>query len=229
MSGFKEYVLKHKVELVRRSTVLEGYMFTHLDTVEILGTGKSSGKDLRRVREVVNLNRAWDWVLSTKGFYPLILEDLHEIVSDDVTSDRLLEGYMRPARKEVTISGTWYVPPKTERVQSLNEYSVMFGRLYSYVTSRVSLESKVDAILSFYLYLMKRQFFHDCNKRTAYIFTNYLFKEFEMGIILYLPALSSEGTFLKYLKNFYESEDILHRDRFVQYLKRYYIKRTCGS
>ena len=44
---------------------------------------------------------------------------------------------------------------------------------------------------------------------------------------MYLPKLSAEGTYLKHLKNFYESEDIRYVKQFVTYLKKYYVKPIC--
>ena len=63
--------------------------------------------------------------------------------------------------------------------------------------------------------------------RESSSFLNYLFNAFDLGCIMYLPKLSAEGTYLKHLKNFYESEDIRYVKQFVTYLKKYYVKPIC--
>ena len=67
--------------------------------------------------------------------------------------------------------------------------------------------------------MMRRQLFVDGNKRTSYIFINYLLSSF--GYFLLLPRESSHDTFLKYLKLYYEDEQQLKP--LVDYLVRYYL------
>lgn len=220
---FRNYVEKNFIEILRRSTVLEGYMFSRLETEEILVKGYSHRLDAKQIDEVLNLKHAWSWVLEEHEYNPMILEDLHEIVSSGVTVNPNLEGWFRPADYIVRISGTSYVPPTASRVDALNGFGEKLSILVNRVNGSNSKEEKIRLILSFYLYLMKRQFFHDCNKRTAYLFTNFLLKDANIGVFLYLPKLSSEGVYLKKLKRYYEG-GISEESEFISYLKRYYIK-----
>ena len=227
VSSFQQYVSNNRLELVRRSTVLEGYMLSKLDTETIINKGVVQKLGFVQMKEVVNLNRAWDWVCQPHTFTKTILEDLHEVISDEVTNYRYLEGYFRSETYEVKISGSSYIPPCVSRNDALNEFGYHLENLLHFLGSNNSTEQKMDECLHFYLYLMKRQFFHDCNKRTSYLFLNYLFNAFDLGCIMYLPKLSAEGTYLKHLKNFYESEDIRYVKQFVTYLKKYYVKPIC--
>ena len=69
---------------------------------------------------------------------------------------------------------------------------------------------------------MKYQFFANTNKRTAYAWVNLALCQCNTGYLLYLPT-RNEGKekFKDYLLAFYENDREL--DRFVAYLKRYYL------
>ena len=95
VSSFQQYVSNNRLDLVRRSTVLEGYMLSKLDTETIINKGVVQKLGFVQMKEVVNLNRAWDWVCQPHTFTKTILEDLHEIISDEVTNYRYLEGDFR--------------------------------------------------------------------------------------------------------------------------------------
>ena len=127
VSSFQQYVSNNRLELVRRSTVLEGYMLSKLDTETIINKGVVQKLGFVQMKEVVNLNRAWDWVCQPHTFTKTILEDLHEIISDEVTNYRYLEGYFRSETYEVKISGSSYVPPCVNRNDALNEFGYHLG------------------------------------------------------------------------------------------------------
>lgn len=115
----------------------------------------------------------------------------------------------------VSIGGTQYQSPVCSP-------DVSHRRLRSLLST---VDGSVDSILIAYCYLMKYQFFANTNKRTAYTWANLALFQCNTGYFLYLPT-KKEGMekFKDYLLAFYENDRAL--DRFVSYLKRYYLKEA---
>jgi hypothetical protein len=222
MNKFDTYVAQNRLDLVRRTTVVEGYVFSRLDTKAILEQGSIRHLDCKNVCEVRNINRAWNWVCSPKVYGAGILEELHSIVSEDVISVPWLEGTFRTEKSPITISCSTYVPPLTTRLEALREFESKVSYVICILRSNQSKESKITSCLQFYIFLMKRQYFIDANKRTAYLFVNSLLRDFGLNVILLLPKLSSYDTFNLKLKHYYEGDDKNGR-LLVSYIKRYYI------
>lgn len=222
MNKFDTYVANNRLDLVRRTTVVEGYVFSRLDTKSILEQGSISHLDCKNVCEVRNINRAWSWVCSSKVYDMGILEELHSIVSEDVISVPWLEGTFRTEQSPITISCSTYVPPLTTRLKALKEFESKLSYVIGILMSNKSKEVKVTTCLQFYIFLMRRQYFIDANKRTAYLFVNSLLRDFGLDAILLLPKLSSYDTFNLKLKHYYEGDDENGR-LLVSYIKRYYL------
>lgn len=222
MNKFDSYVRQNRLDLVRRTTVVEGYVFSRLDTKAILEQGSIRHLDCKNVCEVRNINRAWNWVCSPKVYNMGILEELHSIVSEDVISIPWLEGTFRTEQTPITISCSTYVPTLTTRMLALKEFESKLSYVISILRSSKSKEIKINTCLQFYIFLMKRQYFLDANKRTAYLFVNSLLRDFNLNAILLLPKLSSYDTFNLKLKHYYEGDDESGR-LFVSYIKRYYL------
>ena len=151
-----------------------------------------------------------------------ILEELHSIVSEDVISVPWLEGTFRTEQSPITISCSTYVPPLTSRLEALKEFESRLSYVIGILRSNKSKDDKITACVQFYIFLMKRQYFIDANKRTAYLFTNSLLRDFGLDVVLLLPKLSSYDTFNLKLKHYYEGDDKNGR-LLVSYIKRYYL------
>lgn len=138
----------------------------------------------------------------------LLIVDIHEIMVDNLMFNPLEIGTFR--LKEGRISGTTYKPPVTSYDESL-----------SWLVRETSSLVDVDDYLVLLVRLMKRQLFVDGNKRTAYVFVNYLLVSF--GVLVDAPS-SKEAydVFLGYLQRYYE-DDSTEKD-FVNYLKRNHLK-----
>ena len=138
----------------------------------------------------------------------LLITDIHEIMVDNLMFNPLEIGTFR--LKEGRISGTAYKPPVTSYDESL-----------SWLVRETSSLVDIDDYLVLLIRLMKRQLFVDGNKRTAYVFVNYLLIPF--GVLVDAPS-SKEAydVFLGYLQRYYE-DDNTEKD-FVNYLKRNYLK-----
>ena len=82
---------------------------------------------------------------------------------------------------------------------------------------------KVDQILHFYVYLMRRQFFHDCNKRTATLFVNLSFNYYDLNCFLWFPTLEELNKVLSRLKLCYEIGDFGTDSAFVDYISSQFL------
>lgn len=223
MNKFDAYVNQNRLDLVRRTMVFEGMVFSKSQTQEILSNGYVPSLDYQLVCGVRNVNRAWSWVCSPKSYESRVLEELHSIVSEDVIRVPWLEGMFRDETMGVRISSSSYVPPLTTRMEAFNE----FGKKLTFVLNELKgyqpVEKKLRTCLEFFIFLMKRQYFIDANKRTAYLFVNSLLRDFGTGKILLLPDLKNYETFNALLKKYYEGS-LQDGIKLINYLNRYYIK-----
>ena len=122
MNKFDAYVSKNRLDLVRRTMVFEGMVFSKSQTREILSNGYVPNLDYQLVCGVRNVNRAWNWVCSAKSYESRVLEELHSIVSEDVIRVPWLEGMFRDETMPVRISSSSYKPPLTSRMEAFNEF-----------------------------------------------------------------------------------------------------------
>lgn len=223
MNKFDTYVSQNRLDLVRRTMVFEGTVFSESQTQEILGGGVIPNLDYTLVCGVRNINRAWNWVCSPKEYGVDILEYLHSIVSEDAIRVPWLEGTFRDETVGVRISSSSYVPPLTTRKEAFTEFNKKLGFVLNELKGYQPIEKKVKTCLEFFIFLMKRQYFIDANKRTAYLFVNSLLRDFGIGKILLLPDSKNYETFNALLKKYYEGS---HQDgiKLINYLNRYYIK-----
>ena len=223
MNKFDAYVRQNRLDLVRRTMVFEGMVFTASQVEKILSNESVPNLDYRLVCGVRNINRAWNWVCSSKFYESGVLEELHSIVSEDVIRVPWLEGTFRDDTVGVKISSSTYVPPLTTRREALNEFDKKLTFVLNELKGYQPVESKVHVCLNLFIFLMKRQYFIDANKRTAYLFVNSLLRDFGTGKILLLPDLKNYETFNALLKKYYEGSH-LEGIKLINYLNRYYIK-----
>lgn len=223
MNKFDSYVRQNRLDLVRRTMVFEGTIFSKSQTKDILSKECVPNLDFTLVCGVRNINRAWSWVCSPKEYSMGVLEELHSIVSEDVIRVPWLEGMFRDETMGVRISSSYYVPPLTTRMEAFNEFDKKLTFVLNDLKVYQPVERKVRTCLNLFVFLMKRQYFIDANKRTAYLFVNSLLRDFGTGKILLLPDLKNYETFNALLKKYYEGS---HQEgiKLINYLNRYYIK-----
>ena len=220
---FQDNLGHNLLEVVARSTVFEDYVLTKEEVQQIVNThfeplpfGYKTGK------EILNLYEAWIFVhlFSSSDVGLTTFEDLHEIISNGVTDKPQLEGHFRSEDTQVVISKTTYQLPLVSRVEAQAEFNQTFNLLKDTLSSEyIDRYVKVEQILHFYVYLMRRQFFHDCNKRTATLFVNLMFNYYDLGCFLWFPTLEELDTFLAKLKVCYENQEYNTDCEFVDYLK----------
>lgn len=223
MNKFDTYVSQNRLDLVRGTMVFEDCVFSRNQTEKILSNDVVPNLDYKLVCGVRNLNRAWSWVCSPKEYCVSTLEELHSIVSEDVIRVPWLEGKFRDEKMPVVISSSSYSPPLTTRAEAYNEFEKKLSYILYEIRGYQSIEYKVKVCLSLFVFLMKRQYFIDANKRTAYLFVNSLLRDFGIGKILLLPNLKNYENFNKLLKAYYEGGQT-DKLKLINYLNRYYIK-----
>lgn len=223
MDKFDAYVKQNRLDLVRGTMVFEDCVFSKSQVEEILGEGIITHLDYQLVCGVRNVNRAWIWVCSSKRYCVYTFEYLHSIVSEDVIRNPWLEGTFRDEDTPVRISSSTYVPPLTTRREAFNEFDKKLTFVLNELKGYQPVESKVRVCLEFFIFLMRRQYFIDANKRTAYLFVNSLLRDFGTGKILLLPDLKNYETFNALLKKYYEGSHV-EGIKLINYLNRYYIK-----
>lgn len=223
MNKFDTYVAQNRLDLVRGTMVFEDCLFSSSQVEEILQDDIVPNLDYKLVCGVRNVSRAWYWVCSPKEYGVGTLEELHAIVSEDVIRVPWLEGTFRDETVGVGISSSTYVPPLTTRAEAYKEFEKELSYVLYELKGYQSIEYKVKVCLSLFVFLMKRQYFIDANKRTAYLFVNSLLRDFGIGKILLLPDLKNYENFNKLLKKHYEGGQT-DKLKLINYLNRYYIK-----
>lgn len=207
-----EFYRKHKVDIVYRLSLLEGISATYMQTSRLLEFdyvyNSSHDCSYHDYLVVSNIDQAFKFIYSRDRFSGLldILLELHELVVAGLMHNVLEVGNFRV--KPIRITGTTYVP-NTHTFQENLDWFLKELEIIS---------TKRDCV-ALYCKMMRRQLFADGNKRTSYIFANYLLSAF--GYFLLLPQEGSYDVFLSKLKIYYEDETQLNQ--LVDYLVRYYL------
>lgn len=207
-----EFYRKHKVDIVYRLSLLEGISATYMQTSRLLEFdyvyNSSHDCSYHDYLVVSNIDQAFKFIYSRDRFSGLldILLELHELVVAGLMHNVLEVGNFRV--KPIRITGTTYVPS-----------TYTFQENLDWILKEFEIISTERGCVALYCKMMRRQLFADGNKRTSYIFTNYLLSAF--GYFLLLPQEGSYDVFLSKLKIYYEDETQLNQ--LVDYLVRYYL------
>lgn len=224
---FQDYLGHNLLDVVARSTVFEDYVLTKEEVQQCANIHfEPFPFGYKTRKELLNLYEAWIFVhlFNSDDVSLTTFEDLHEIISDGVTDKPQLEGHFRSEDTQVVISGTAYRPPWVSRTEAQAEFKRYLHLLKEKLNSDYEERYvKVDQILHFYVYLMRRQFFHDCNKRTATLFVNLLFNYYDLNCFLWFPTLEELNKVLSRLKLCYEIGDFGTDSAFVDYISSQFL------
>lgn len=184
---------RNMVDSIYKQAMLEGVATTYSDTETIIDGGKVSNMTTVDIEKVVNLKRAWEFILSTGVItYPTnyaVLCQINSIVEDGFS---VVAGKLRSV--PVTIGGSTYIPPMPLEVVVKEELNELIN------SEKDDIEKAIDILL----YVMKKQLFLDGNKRTAVIFANHYLISRGMGLIVIPAELVSD--FKKLLIKYYEND-----------------------
>ena len=184
---------RNLVDSIYKQSMLEGVATTYSDTETLVNGGKVNDMTASDVDKVVNLKRAWEFIMSIDlANYPTnyaVLCQINQIVEDGFS---VTAGKIR--RVPVTIGGSSYIPPIPFEDQVKQD---IYDILHS--------EDGIDLVIELILYVMKKQLFLDGNKRTAIIFANHYLITHALGLIVVPSELVDE--YKKILVSYYEDEN----------------------
>lgn len=170
--------------LIYDQAVLEGITATFPQTEEILENGTVSGVKASDVEKILNLKRAWEFILdedvlaAPSNFY--LLSHIAGLVN---------EGFYtygsRIRNVPVRIGGSSYLPPIPMESRVKEEIQRISG----------SHAETIDQAIELALYCMKTQVFIDGNKRAAILFANHYLIAQGKGFWSYRskPSRNSDG------------------------------------
>jgi len=183
--------------------VLEGIATTFPQTEDIIDNGKISGVSATDVQKVLNLKRAWEFIMD---------EDVIQSVSNYYMLCHIAkfvnEGFFHEGGRirgvPVTIGGCSYVPPIPIEVTVIEQIRDIIAQE----------KEVVDIAIEVCLYCMKTQAFPDGNKRAAIIFANHYLIAHGMGFLV-IPE-KNVPEFKKLLVAYYEGENPVKIAKFMK-------------
>lgn len=185
---------RNMTDSIYKQAMLEGVATTYSDTETIINGGKVNNMTVSDIGKVVNLKRAWEFILSNGVIsYPtnyVVLCEINQIVEDGFS---LFAGRLRSV--PVSIGGSSYIPP-------LPIENIIKEELQNILNSDLSIIEKTIELL---LFVSKKQLFLDGNKRTAVIFANHFLISNAGGIIV-IP-IEKIDKYKKLLIEYYESKN----------------------
>ena len=194
---------RNLVDSIYKQSMLEGVATTYSDTETLVNGGKVNDMTASDVDKVVNLKRAWEFIMSVDlANYPTnyaVLCQINQIVEDGFS---ITAGKIR--RVPVTIGGSSYIPqiPFEDQIKQ-DIYDILHS------------EDGIDLAIDLILYVMKKQLFLDGNKRTAIIFANHYLITHALGLIVVPSEFVNE--YKKILVSYYEDEN--KKDDISDFLK----------
>lgn len=203
-----DFAKRHMVDTIYKQAVLEGIATTYADTETIIEGGKVNNLSADDVLKVINLKRAWQFILDKD-----VLEfDTNFALLCEINR-LVLDGFYYNAGKlrttPVSIGGTKWkpqLPMEGEIKQDIKDI----------LDSADNISQKAIKLL---LYVMKKQIFIDGNKRTAVIFANHLLIKNACGLIVVPENLVDK--FKTLLIYYYESGK---EDEILAFLEEQIIK-----
>ena len=185
---------RNMADSIYKQAMLEGVATTYSDTETIINGGKVNNMTVSDIGKVVNLKRAWEFILSNGVIsYPtnyVVLCEINQIIEDGFS---LFAGRLRSV--PVSIGGSNYIPP-------LPIENIIKKELQNILNSDLSI---IDKTIELLLFISKKQLFLDGNKRTAVIFANHFLISNAGGIIV-IPVEKIDK-YKKLLIEYYESKN----------------------
>lgn len=178
----KEYVVfsaeKLVAELVFNMSYHEGNPFTFAEVKTLLDGATVGGHKLSDEQQILRLKQSWDELfrlVESNEFN--VSKDIATKLQGIVAENEALEwGVFRS--RQVSISGTEYVPPASDHLDDL------FDRLVGNTSNTLdTLSTAIDTFLD----CAKNQYFFDGNKRTGQLLMNGILLSNAMNIIT-IPA-----------------------------------------
>ena len=196
------FAKRNLVDSIWKSVNLEGFNVTFPETYAIVEQATLKNADMDAVIAANNLKLAWRYVLENIDS-PLDAAYLKALHSEVARGIALEWGKLRT--DAVGVGGTSYIPPVSTE-EALGEGLASMARI----------GHPVERAMELCAYLIKGQFFWDCNKRTAMLASNKVLIENGCGL-LSIPIQQIED-FHEKLHAYYEHDE---KEAFKCYLKEH--------
>jgi len=197
------FAKRNIVDLIYKSARLEGLSVTFPDTYSVVNGGIINGMTFEDALIINNLKHAWQFILSTLD-YPVNLSyicQIHKYVGESI--EEYHAGFLRNKIIHVTMGDDEpFTPDLLIEADARDE-----------IDNIMKTENATDRAIIMMLYLARRQMFNDGNKRVAMLAANHIMIENGAGVISVPPA--KLGGFIKYLTEFYKSNDMLEAKQFI--------------
>lgn len=188
--------------------ILEGVLTTYPQTETIIENGKVYGMTATDVQKILNLKRAWEFILDKD-----VIQSKSDYYLCCYIAKLVNEGFYEEGGRirtvPVSIGGSSYLPP----IPLENKVKEDIFNILS------SGNDDIDVAIELLLYVMKTQVFNDGNKRTAVIYANHYLISKGKGLIVIPEAKVSK--FKKQLIAYYENKE----NNIEEFLKEYCWKR----
>jgi len=197
------------VDNVYKAAKLENIAITYPETIELVELNKNVGSlQPNEVTDVVNLKRAWEWLLDEELFKNRqlsldLLQDIHTKVAFGMANLELSEiGQFRTTG--VQIGGTRWRPdyPDAEKLHSQLQLTI------------IKFDDIVERAIELYLWSCRNQAFKDGNKRISNFFANFELIRNGHGILTPPPEENLSEFRVKLIK-FYETNDATEMKLFL--------------
>ena len=197
------------VDNVYKAAKLENIAITYPETIELVELNKNVGSlQPNEVTDVVNLKRAWEWLLDEERLENRqlsldLIQDIHTKVAFGMINLELNEiGQFRTTG--VQIGGTRWRPasPNAENLHS--ELQLLVEKF----------DDVVERAVELYLWSCRNQAFKDGNKRTSNFLANFLLIRSGHGIVTPPPEEKLSEFRMKLIK-FYETNDTTEMKLFL--------------
>lgn len=217
----KYFINKYLNDVIYKTSTIELKTITYKQVNQILENREISSVMANDVLIVKNIELA----------YKMLYSDLdREITSDLLKKTHEIVGYGLVKRtgllrnEGVMIGGSTYLPKVYQTEQQL-QFDSILNAIIDDLNISISDGFVIESSLDLFATLCKQQFFHDGNKRTALIFTNYILLKNCNGVITLEDKNKDE--FEDLLIAYYEDEN--KKQEFLQFiyddlLNDYYFK-----
>ncbi len=188
------YAKRNIVDLIYKSSRLEGIAVTFPDIQQIYDGRSVAGLSVEDIIKVNNLKHAWQFIFDTIDYTP-DLRYIRQINSEIGQGIVFNAGVLRES--DVSIGGTSW---KSE----IPDYDTSKAAIDAIISQTD--KSTTDKAIELMLYVMRSQMFFDGNKRTAQLVANQYMIQNGAGIIG-IPV-ECQGTFFDKLIHYYETNQM---------------------
>lgn len=205
------FINKYLNDVIYKTSTIELKTITYKQISQILENREITNVKANDVLIVKNIELAYKMLYSdlNREITPELLKKTHEIVGFGLVKRT---GLLR--NEGVMIGGSTYLPNVYQSEEELLKFDNLLKLIIDDLNKSIQDGFVIESSLDLFATLCKQQFFHDGNKRTALIFTNYVLLKNCNGVITLDEKAKDE--FEDLLIAYYEDET--KKREFIQYI-----------